>query len=171
VCFSVTSGGFAGGGAEKTPAGDSSINTLTVCDGFSRYPVELLVKTNLPWDQLMEAWYEKAATTPHWDAKKYPKVASAYEMRDVRNQPVTSMDGLERVFVYYVPTTTVAPPKPPPADSAAPKARKTTRTFMTAIPSRDAVELAQVACYDDAIPMAQAVGNIPKDLTITRCVH
>jgi hypothetical protein len=43
---------------------------LTVCDGFSRYPVDLVVKTDLSWDQLMEAWYESASGTPHWEARK-----------------------------------------------------------------------------------------------------
>jgi hypothetical protein len=28
VCYLVTVGGFAGGGAEKTPAGDYSINNM-----------------------------------------------------------------------------------------------------------------------------------------------
>jgi hypothetical protein len=137
--------------------------SFTVCDGFSRYPIDLVVRTDLSWNQLVEAWYEKASVTPHWDAGKYPRDASAYETRDANNQPVTSMDGIDRIFAHYKSTTTVPPPKPSPATSTAPKGQKKIRTFVTAYPSGDTVELASVAKYDDSIPSARLMGGIPAD--------
>jgi hypothetical protein len=123
----------------------------TVCDGFSRYPVDLVVKTDPSWDQLVEAWYEKASVTPHWDARKYPKEASAHVMLDANNRPVTSVDGIDRIFAYYKPTAFVAPPTPPPAASAVPETQKKIKTFMTAYPTGDTIEMLPVTKYDEAI--------------------
>jgi hypothetical protein len=52
--------------------------TFTMVDGWSRYPVELIADTSMNWDQLVEAWYQKAAIVAGWDARKYPRNALAY---------------------------------------------------------------------------------------------
>jgi hypothetical protein len=73
-------------------------------DGWSRYPVELVVDTCMSWDQLVEAWYQKAALVAGWDAKKYPRVAAAYVMKMIDDQVITHMDGVDRVFAWYIPS-------------------------------------------------------------------
>jgi hypothetical protein len=46
VCFHITVGGFAGGGAEKTPAGDYSINTIRAGSIIWALPVDLVAESH-----------------------------------------------------------------------------------------------------------------------------
>jgi hypothetical protein len=51
--------------------------------------MEIVVEKTMSWDQLVETWYQKAAQVPGWDAAKYPRVASVYEMKNAENQVIT----------------------------------------------------------------------------------
>jgi hypothetical protein len=101
--------------------------SFTVVDGWSRYPVELTIDTGMNWDQIVEAWYQKAALISGWnDAKKLPRTASAYVMKTVNDRVIEHMDGIDVVFAYYIPSlkgeAPVSPPKrkeaiPPPTEA------------------------------------------------------
>jgi hypothetical protein len=84
--------------------------SFTVVDGWSRYPVELQADMIMTWTQLVEAWYQKASIVPGWDARKYPKDATAHIMKDVNDNVIEHMDGVDRVFAYYIPSLTGSNP-------------------------------------------------------------
>jgi hypothetical protein len=144
--------------------------TFTMVDGWSRYPVELVADTSMSWEQLVEAWYQKAALIPGWHAKKYPRVASEYVMKTIDDQVITHMDGINRVFAHYIPSTMGAVPTPPPAKQAViqpPDSGKNIQLFVTEMVTGDTIQIPDVAKHDDAIKAAEDVGNIPSDSIIT----
>jgi hypothetical protein len=54
--------------------------SFAVVDGWSRYPVELMIDTSMTWGQVVEMWYQKAITVSGWDIRKYPRNPTAYVM-------------------------------------------------------------------------------------------
>jgi hypothetical protein len=50
----------------------------------------------------MEAWKSQARAA-HSDMKGYSVLAAAYAFKDESGNPVTSMDGINRVFAHYNP--------------------------------------------------------------------
>jgi hypothetical protein len=144
---------------------------FTVVDGWTRYPLDILVDTTMSWNQILESWYQKAAITPGWDVQKYPRNPTACVMKDGDDNAVEHIDGKERVFAYYAPslTTAVQPQAPKQKQAAAVPSPQVKPIALQAVEmtSGDVITLQNIAKYDEAIPTVQKYANIPNDWTMT----
>jgi hypothetical protein len=93
-------------------------------------------------------------------------------MKNTNSEVIEHMDGVEVVFEYYIPSmtgatkshtskkkkTTTAPP---------PSQTKSIALKVVEMTTGDVITLPNIAHYDEAIPSAVKMGNIPEDWKVT----
>jgi hypothetical protein len=84
VCFRVPVWGFAGGGAEKTPAGDYSINTTSTTSDFTQSapssPAQTRCASRFDDPDALKSQFVPRAKTPTGEAPSKPTVSTAVSM-------------------------------------------------------------------------------------------
>jgi hypothetical protein len=76
---------------------------VTVCGGNHRNSEPVRAPNQATWDQVLTAWRIQAiAKNP--DAERYPAIDAAYVLKTETGDPITSMDGISRVFAHFLPT-------------------------------------------------------------------
>jgi hypothetical protein len=96
-------------------------------------------------------------------------------MRNVANQIITNVDGVDQIFAYYRPNMkdskdsvpTPLPAKPKLAAATAQSPEKRIELFVTEVVTGDAIQLPNVAEHGEAIEAAHKLENIPDDWIVT----
>jgi hypothetical protein len=74
---------------------------VTVCDCPRKYAQPVRVPTDASWDQVMMIGRAQVCAADP-EMARFPGVANAYVMKTESGDPVTSMDGLTKVFAHFM---------------------------------------------------------------------
>jgi hypothetical protein len=116
-----------------------------------------VIDKRMNWGQVIEAWYQKAIMVARWDARKYPRTAESYVMKNTNGDVIEHMDGMDIVFAYYIPSMTVAtPPQPPKRKEIVPQPTAAKPITLKAIEmtTGDVITFPNIARYEEAISTA-----------------
>jgi hypothetical protein len=125
----------------------------------------------MDWAQILDLWYQLAVATPGWEVQKYPRNPTAYIMKDADDNIVEHIDGVVRVFPYYIPSLTgEAQPRTSKKTQAAtplPSQEKPIALQAIEMSTGDVITLPNISNYDEAMPAVVKFANIPNDWTVT----
>jgi hypothetical protein len=75
---------------------------VIVCDGNHRFSEPVRVPNEVSWDQVLKNWRIQAIVKDS-TMERYPGIAEAYFLKTEFDDPISSMDGISRVFAHFLP--------------------------------------------------------------------